>query len=137
MKRKKLAKNILPHLILILLLCLLTSCDGKSENTKPADSNSSAAKTGDGSEAGFNLTLATLNIKHGAEGLDKIAEAIKDISPDIIGLEEVDVNCERSGFIDETKVVIIIKIKTFFFWIASCLAMTRSGSQAQSGNQKG
>ena len=103
MKRKKLAKNILPPLIISLLLCLLTSCDGKSENTKPADSNSSAAKTGDGSEASFNLTLATLNIKHGAEGLDKIAEAIKDISPDIIGLEEVDVNCERSGCIDETK----------------------------------
>ena len=103
MKRKKLAKKILPHLMLSLLLCHLTSCDGKSENTKPVDSNSSAAKTGDGSEASFNLTLATLNIKHGAEGLDKIAEAIKDISPDIIGLEEVDVNCERSGYIDETK----------------------------------
>ncbi|MBR4587137.1 MAG: hypothetical protein IKO30_02350, partial [Lachnospiraceae bacterium] len=91
MKRKKLSKKILPHLMLSLLLCLLTSCAGKSENTKPADINSSAVKNGDGSEASFKLTLATLNIKHGAEGLDKIAEAIKDISPDIIGLEEVDV----------------------------------------------
>jgi endonuclease/exonuclease/phosphatase family metal-dependent hydrolase len=47
------------------------------------------------------LVLATLNIKHGAEGLDTIAEAIKEFSPDIIGLEEVDVFCERSGYVDE------------------------------------
>ena len=47
------------------------------------------------------LVLATLNIQHGAEGLDTIAEAIKEISPDIIGLEEVDVFCERSGYVDE------------------------------------
>ena len=49
----------------------------------------------------MQLTFATLNIKHGEEGLDKVADAIRDISPDIIGLEEVDVNCERSGYIDE------------------------------------
>lgn len=47
------------------------------------------------------MTLATYNIKHGADGLDRIAEAIREISPDIIGLEEVDVNCERSGYVDE------------------------------------
>ncbi len=47
------------------------------------------------------ITLATYNIKHGADGLDRIAEAIREISPDIIGLEEVDVNCERSGYVDE------------------------------------
>lgn len=47
------------------------------------------------------ITLATLNIKHGAEGLDTVATAIREVSPDIIGLEEVDVNCERSGFTDE------------------------------------
>ena len=47
------------------------------------------------------LVLATFNIKHGAEGLDKIAAAISEISPDIIGLEEVDVRCGRSGNVDE------------------------------------
>ncbi len=49
----------------------------------------------------IELTLATLNIKHGAEGMDRIAEAIRMVSPDIIGLEEVDVGCERSGYVDE------------------------------------
>ena len=47
------------------------------------------------------MMLANFNIKHGAEGLDRVAEAILEISPDIIGLEEVDVNCERSGYVDE------------------------------------
>ena len=55
--------------------------------------------------AELNLVFVTLNIKHGAEGLDTIAEAIRDISPDIIGLEEVDVNCERSGYVDEPAVL--------------------------------
>jgi len=55
--------------------------------------------------AEMNLVLATLNIKHGAEGLDIIAEAIREVSPDIIGLEEVDVNCERSGYTDEPAVL--------------------------------
>ncbi|MBR3539623.1 MAG: hypothetical protein IKN79_11205, partial [Eubacterium sp.] len=32
----------------------------------------------------MQLTFATLNIKHGEEGLDKVADAIRDISPDII-----------------------------------------------------
>lgn len=48
------------------------------------------------------LVLATLNIAHGAKGLDVVAQAIRDVSPDIIGLQEVDVGCERSGFVDET-----------------------------------
>ena len=47
------------------------------------------------------LVLVTLNIKHGAEGLDKVAAAIREISPDIVGLQEVDVFCERSGYVNE------------------------------------
>ena len=51
----------------------------------------------------MEITLATLNIKHGAEGLDTIAAAIREVSPDIIGLQEVDVFCERSGYVDEVE----------------------------------
>lgn len=51
--------------------------------------------------AGKELVLATLNIKYGAEGLEKVAEAIRQVSPDIIGLQEVDVGCRRSAFADE------------------------------------
>ena len=45
----------------------------------------------------IDITLVSLNIKHGAEGLEKIADAIRELSPDIVGLQEVDVFCERSG----------------------------------------
>ena len=48
-----------------------------------------------------DMVIANLNIKHGAEGLDKVAGTIREVSPDIIGLEEVDVNCSRSGCVDE------------------------------------
>ena len=48
-----------------------------------------------------DMVIANLNIKHGSEGLDKVAGAIREVSPDIIGLEEVDVNCSRSGCVDE------------------------------------
>ena len=47
------------------------------------------------------IVLATFNIKHGAEGLAEVAEAIREVYPDIIGLEEVDVGCERSDYADE------------------------------------
>ena len=51
--------------------------------------------------ASMDITLVSLNIKHGAEGLETIAAAIRELSPDIVGLQEVDVFCERSGYADE------------------------------------
>ncbi|MCR4839544.1 MAG: endonuclease/exonuclease/phosphatase family protein [Eubacterium sp.] len=80
------------------------TADPSSESTTDTTSESATETTTDPTEkhvSSMDLTLATFNIKHGAEGLDKISEAILDISPDIIGLEEVDVMCERSGNIDE------------------------------------
>ena len=78
--------------------------DPGTDSTDPkADStNSEPAST---ALESIELTLANLNIKHGAEGLDKVAEAIREISPEIIGLEEVDVNCERSDHVDEPAVL--------------------------------
>ena len=87
---------------------LLSACGGSAPSAETA-STAGAGSEGsrsDGekqSDSGQELVLATLNIKHGAEGLEKIAEAVQEVSPDIIGLEEVDVNCERSGNVDEPK----------------------------------
>ena len=53
------------------------------------------------SACGKKVPKSIPSSENGSEGLEKIADAIKEISPDIIGLQEVDVNCERSGFIDE------------------------------------
>jgi len=69
--------------------------------TKAPEPTTKASEPTTTAPAGTELVLATLNIKHGAEGLDKIAAAIRDVSPDLIGLQEVDVYCERSGYVDE------------------------------------
>ncbi len=84
-------------LISFLILSLLCGCsknESSSENTTEEEKRA-------GRDVSIDIVLATFNIKHGAEGLDKIAEAIMEVSPDIIGLQEVDVNCDRSGNIDE------------------------------------
>ena len=82
---------------LLVLLILLSGCKGNGSATEASSEQT-------GTEEGAvttRLVLATLNIRHGEEGLDKIAEAIREAGPDIIGLEEVDVGCERSGYTDE------------------------------------
>ena len=94
-KKIKLQRYICMSLLVLLLL--LSGC---AEN-KPA--TEAPSEQTDHTEGGITtrLVLATLNIKHGEEGLEKISDAIRQISPDIIGLEEVDVGCERSGYVDE------------------------------------
>ena len=98
------------------VLMLLTACVDKTPSQKASSESGSWNGSAGSQDAAsismnaendrkntdsINLTLATFNIKHGAEGLENIAEAIRDVSPDIIGLQEVDVNCERSGYADE------------------------------------
>ena len=74
---------------------------GAASSEQGAEVSGSGTKNTDPDVTVSEMMLANLNIKHGAEGLDRVAEAILEISPDIIGLEEVDVNCERSGYVDE------------------------------------
>lgn len=82
-------------------LLLLGACSGND----PAAHTPSESGYGDRTGVETEIVLATLNIKHGEEGLSKIAEAIMEVSPDIIGLEEADVGCERSGNVDEPAVL--------------------------------
>lgn len=82
-----------------------TAADAVTEYTESEDNTATKieiiTESTERAPVNMEMVLATLNIKHGAEGLDTIAEAILEVSPDIIGLEEVDVNCDRSGNIDE------------------------------------
>ena len=78
--------------------------ESSGQTAHPEESSTGSeqpAVTAEPVPAETELVLATLNIKHGAEGLDRVAAAIREISPDIVGLQEVDVNCERSGYADE------------------------------------
>lgn len=49
------------------------------------------------------LRVMTFNIHAGQEGLDAVAAAIRDVRPDVVALQEVDVHwSERSAFVDQT-----------------------------------
>ena len=64
-------------------------------------------KEGDGFEDNNGLKLLTYNIKHG-RGMDgevnltRIAKVIRSLSPDLVALQEIDLNCTRSGSVDLT-----------------------------------
>ena len=53
----------------------------------------------------ITLRIATYNIKHAAEGEDKIADVIKTIGADVIGVQEVDYLNTRSGNRDQPALI--------------------------------
>lgn len=55
-----------------------------------------------GAGSGVPLRVMTYNIRSGNGELDRTAEVIRSLSPDIVALQEVDVHwAERSGFVDQ------------------------------------
>ncbi len=104
-------KRIFSLLITVLLALSLASC-GRTDDAAPPvfeeippfETESATEETAPDTEEvpdEIEITVATFNIKHGADGLDKVAGAIRSVSPDIVGLEEVDVGCSRSNNVDE------------------------------------
>ena len=75
----------------------------EEETTVPEPTTTEPEPTTEAGPVSLEIVLATFNIKHGAEGLENVAAAIRDVSPDIIGLQEVDVFGERSGYVDEVQ----------------------------------
>ncbi len=62
----------------------------------------------------LTLKVMTYNIKSGGyseSGLEAVAGVIAAQAPDVVGLQEVDRDCERTGFVDQTR------------WLAERLAM--------------
>ena len=48
------------------------------------------------------MRLATFNIKHAElRGLDAIGALLREVRPDVVGLQEVDVGCARSACVDQ------------------------------------
>jgi len=84
---------------LIMMLALLVMCCSNSkDNPKPIETKK-------------KLTVLTYNIHHGAPAdsetinLSNIAAVIKQSNADIVALQEVDVNTERSGNVNQAKVL--------------------------------
>lgn len=51
------------------------------------------------------MRLVTFNIRHGELGLDKVAQVLLDLSPDVVLLQEVDRHCQRSGNVDQARIL--------------------------------
>ncbi len=112
---KRFSATIILTCSAVLICLLLAACTGSgssksesgsigtviSESTERSTPASGTAEANTEGRVSLELTLANFNIKHGAEGLENVAQAIREIAPDIIGLEEVDIGAERSGGADE------------------------------------
>jgi endonuclease/exonuclease/phosphatase family metal-dependent hydrolase len=53
-------------------------------------------------KGGDDLRVMTFNIQSAHEGLDKVAETIRSVSPDIVALQEVDVGSTRASGRDQS-----------------------------------
>lgn len=68
-----------------------------------------ASNAGAGGEVGGEppvegLRVMSFNIQHGAvSNLETIADVIRAEEPDLVGLQELDVNAKRSGFVDQAQ----------------------------------
>ncbi len=52
-----------------------------------------------------DLRVMTFNIQSGRHGLDKVAETIRSVAPDIVALQEVDVRTRRADGLDQPAVL--------------------------------
>src|SRR5690606_1015979 len=99
-------KSIITNLSAITLL-LITCCSSSSDSPAPVKSN--------------KLTLLTYNIHHGAPSnpdvinLSNIAAVIKKSGAEIIALQEVDVNTERSNNVDQVKALAELLGMEYYF----------------------
>lgn len=99
-------KSIITNLSAITLL-LITCCSSSSDSPAPVKSN--------------QLTLLTYNIHHGAPSnpdvinLSNIASVIKKSGAEIIALQEVDVNTERSNNVDQVKALAELLSMEYYF----------------------
>ncbi len=98
--------------ILLLILCLCSTvfaCDGKGKEVPTLQVEKK------------KLTVMTYNIHHGApEGsevvnLENIANTLKAKSPDLIALQEVDVNVPRSGKVNQAQKLAELLGMEYFF----------------------
>ncbi len=74
-----------------------------NETSEPA---ATAGETVTGAPARkITLRIATYNIKHATEGEEKIADVIKTIGADVVGVQEVDYLNTRSGSRDQPAII--------------------------------
>jgi endonuclease/exonuclease/phosphatase family metal-dependent hydrolase len=93
---------ILAPALLALASCILKTTD--PAETTDVDELGAAGEITPALTPGGGLRIMTYNIRHGAESsLESIAAVINGQSPDIVALQEVDMETNRSGGVDQAE----------------------------------
>jgi endonuclease/exonuclease/phosphatase family metal-dependent hydrolase len=99
----------------IFFICVINSCSGNLKKGTSAKSSADSSKV-----LGNKIRILSYNIKHGATpsgniNLNRIADVINNVEPDIVALQEVDNKTRRSGKINETaKLARLTGLKGYF-----------------------
>jgi endonuclease/exonuclease/phosphatase family metal-dependent hydrolase len=102
-------KSILTKIGLLSSIMLLLSCSQRVYQTNTPSVNSLKVMS-------YNIHHANPPSVPGKIDLDAIAKAISDQNPDLVALQEVDVNTDRSGKINEASMLALkLGMKGFFF----------------------
>ena len=83
------------HLLICVVTYLMTACS--SANVSRASGQADDEKTQTIKVMAYNIQHANPPLRPGVIDLDGIARVIKSENPDLVALQEVDVNTERSG----------------------------------------
>ena len=102
-------KSIIKQLGVLSSMMMLLSCSPKVQQATSSDVSSLKVMS-------YNIHHANPPSVPGKIDLDAIAKVIKDQNPDIVALQEVDVNTGRSGKINEASILALkTGMKSFYF----------------------
>lgn len=104
-------KSVFLQLSILSSILMLLSCSPKVQQTGTANAGAGTLKV-----MSYNIHHANPPSEPGKIDLEAIAKVIKDQKPDIVALQEVDVNTARSGKINEASMLALkLGFKSFFF----------------------
>ncbi|MEJ8803369.1 endonuclease/exonuclease/phosphatase family protein [Pontibacter sp. H249] len=103
----------LPCILLLFVISMLAGCAGKS-----ATGNLTASATAEPQELrimSYNIRHANPPSKKGVIDMEAIVRVIRSENPDLVALQEVDVNTVRSGKVNQAKVLAKMLGMHYFF----------------------
>ncbi len=102
--------NLLRTTFLLLFVVTLAACSGQLKSRSSAKNTPTLIRV-----MAYNIHHANPPSKPGLIDIDAIAKAIKDQNPDLVALQEVDVNTKRSGKFNQAEEIARRLGMSFFF----------------------
>lgn len=102
--------NLLKNTFLLLLVIFLAACAGQLRSTSSAKDTQTPVRV-----MAYNVHHCNPPSKPGLIDIDAISKAIKDQNPDLVALQEIDVNTGRSGKFNQAEEIAKKLGMNFFF----------------------